>query len=66
MGQGGTPILAGEREVGTLYTQSGGRGIAHLRFDWAVPGMTAADIGSRAETFAAAWRMLSTAAGADG
>ena len=37
----GTPILAGEREVGTLYTQSGGRGIAHLRFDWAVPDMAA-------------------------
>ncbi len=37
----GTPILAGEREVGTLYTQSGGRGLAHLRFDWAVPDMTA-------------------------
>ena len=39
----GTPILAGEREVGTLFTQSGGRGIAHLRFDWAVPGMVAGD-----------------------
>ncbi len=37
----GTPIRAGEREVGTLYTQSGGRGIAHLRYDWAVPGMEA-------------------------
>jgi hypothetical protein len=37
----GTPILAGEREVGTLYTQSGGRGLAHLRFDWAVRDMMA-------------------------
>jgi folate-binding protein YgfZ len=39
----GTPIRAGEREVGTLFTQSGGRGIAHLRFDWAVPGMQAGE-----------------------
>lgn len=29
----GTPILAGEKEAGTLYTQAGGRAIAHLRFD---------------------------------
>ncbi|MBP1806217.1 YgfZ/GcvT domain-containing protein [Rubellimicrobium aerolatum] len=30
----GTPILTGDgREAGALYTQSGGRGIAHLRFD---------------------------------
>jgi 2-dehydro-3-deoxyphosphogalactonate aldolase len=29
------------------------------------PGMSAAEIGSRAETFAAAWRMLSTAASTD-
>lgn len=37
----GTPILAGEREVGTLYTQAGGLGIAHLRFDRAEGGMAA-------------------------
>lgn len=29
----GTPILAEGREVGRLFTQSGGRGIAHLRLD---------------------------------
>ena len=29
----GTPILAEGREVGQLFTQSGGRGIAHLRLD---------------------------------
>lgn len=29
----GTPILSGEKEAGTLFTQSGGRAIAHLRFD---------------------------------
>ena len=29
----GTEILAGDRPAGTLYTQSGGRGIAYLRFD---------------------------------
>ncbi len=29
----GTPISAEGRPVGTLYTQSGGRGIAHLRLD---------------------------------
>lgn len=30
----GTPILTADgREAGTLYTQAGGRGIAHLRFD---------------------------------
>jgi folate-binding protein YgfZ len=38
----GTPILAQDgREAGTLYTQSGGRAIAQLRFDRAGPGMTA-------------------------
>lgn len=31
----GTPVMAGERAVGTLYTQSGGFGLAHLRLDWA-------------------------------
>lgn len=29
----GTPILSGEREAGTLFTQSGGQAIAYLRFD---------------------------------
>lgn len=29
----GTPILSGDREAGTLFTQSGGRAIAYLRFD---------------------------------
>ena len=39
----GTPIMAGDRQAGTLFTQSGGQGLAHLRLDWAVPGMTAGD-----------------------
>ncbi|MDO5370896.1 folate-binding protein YgfZ [Paracoccus sp. (in: a-proteobacteria)] len=39
----GTPILMADgREAGTLYTQSGGRGIAHLRFDRMGEGLTAA------------------------
>jgi hypothetical protein len=29
----GTPILQGAREAGVLFTQSGGRALAHLRFD---------------------------------
>ncbi|MDO8883252.1 folate-binding protein YgfZ [Pseudotabrizicola sp.] len=29
----GTPILSGEKDAGTLFTQSGGRAIAYLRFD---------------------------------
>ncbi|MFN4131189.1 MAG: YgfZ/GcvT domain-containing protein [Paracoccaceae bacterium] len=29
----GTPILSGEKEVGTLFTQSGGKAIVWLRFD---------------------------------
>jgi folate-binding protein YgfZ len=33
----GTPVAAGDKHAGTLYTQSGGHGIAHLRFDRA-PG----------------------------
>lgn len=37
----GTPILSEGREAGTLFTQSGGRGIAQLRFDRAAPGMEA-------------------------
>ncbi len=40
----GTPILTGDgREAGVLYTQAGGRGIAHLRFDRAGPGMVAGE-----------------------
>ena len=37
----GTPILAEGREVGRLFTQSGGRGIAHLRLDKAEGAMWA-------------------------
>ena len=37
----GTEIVAGEKPAGALYTQSGGVGIAFLRFDRAGPGMTA-------------------------
>lgn len=39
----GTPIMAGEKQAGVLYTQSGGFGIAYLRFDWANGEMTAGD-----------------------
>lgn len=38
----GTPIMAGEKEAGTLFTQSGGRAIAYLRFDRAKGPLTAA------------------------
>lgn len=37
----GTEITLAEKPVGTLYTVSGGQGIAYLRFDRAKPGMTA-------------------------
>ena len=38
----GSAIMTPEgKPAGTLYTQSGGRGIAYLRFDRAVPGMAA-------------------------
>ncbi|KIC35438.1 CAF17-like 4Fe-4S cluster assembly/insertion protein YgfZ [Leisingera sp. ANG-M7] len=37
----GTEITAGGKPVGTLYTQSGGKGIAYLRFDRAKGGMQA-------------------------
>ena len=37
----GTPITAGGKEVGTLYTQSGGHALAHLRFDRIGPDMQA-------------------------
>ena len=37
----GTPIRRDGREVGTLFTQSGGRAIAHVRFDRLGEGMEA-------------------------
>ena len=40
----GTPILSGDKEAGTLFTQSGGRAIAYLRFDRAEGPLTAAGI----------------------
>jgi folate-binding protein YgfZ len=39
----GTPIMAGEKEAGTLYTQAGDRAIAWLRFDRASGPLTAGD-----------------------
>ena len=39
----GTPIEAGGRAVGTLFSQCDGLGIAHLRFDKAGPDMTAGE-----------------------
>ena len=39
----GTPILRDGKAVGTLYTQSGGRGLAYLRHDRAGDGMTAGE-----------------------
>jgi folate-binding protein YgfZ len=39
----GTPIHAGEKPAGTLYTQSGGRAIAYLRFDRAKGEMQAGE-----------------------
>lgn len=39
----GTDITAGGKPVGTLYTQSGGHALAHLRFDRATGEMTAGD-----------------------
>ena len=39
----GTEILAGEKVVGRLFTQSDGYGIAYLRFDQALGHMTAGD-----------------------
>ncbi len=38
----GTPILQDDRPAGTLFTQSGGQGIAYLRFDRATGPMQAA------------------------
>ncbi len=39
----GCDIYAGEKPVGRLFTQSGGFGLAHVRFDQAVGVMTAKD-----------------------
>jgi len=39
----GTPIMAGEKEVGTLHTVSGNRALAYLRFDRAEGEMTAGE-----------------------
>ncbi len=39
----GTPIMAGDRVAGTLFTQSGGFAMAHLRLDWAQGEMQAGD-----------------------
>ena len=39
----GTPIMSGEREAGTLYTQAHGNGIAFLRFNRAGGAMTAGE-----------------------
>ncbi|WP_370267405.1 folate-binding protein YgfZ [Nioella sp.] len=39
----GTEIMAGDKPAGTLFTQSGGRAIAYLRFDRAGGDMTAGD-----------------------
>jgi len=38
-----TPIMAGGRAAGTLFTQSGGFALAHLRLDLAQGEMTAGD-----------------------
>lgn len=39
----GTSITVDGRDVGTVFTQSGGRAIAHVRFDRLGPGMRAGD-----------------------
>ncbi len=39
----GTQILSMGKPVGTLFTQSGGKAIAYLRFDRAKGDMTAGD-----------------------
>ena len=39
----GTEIMAGDKPVGTLFTQSGDQAIAYLRFDRAVGAMAAQD-----------------------
>ena len=39
----GTPVMAGEKQAGTLFTQADGRGIAYLRHDRATGEMRAGD-----------------------
>lgn len=39
----GTPIVAGGKPAGTLFTVAGARGLAHLRFDRAGAGMQAGE-----------------------
>lgn len=39
----GTPITLEGREVGTVFTQSGGQAIAHVRHDRVAPGMQAGE-----------------------
>lgn len=39
----GTPILSKEKPAGVLYTNTGGLGLAYLRFDRITPDMTAGD-----------------------
>ncbi len=39
----GTPIMAQDRAAGTLFTQSSGFALAHLRLDWAQGEMCAGD-----------------------
>lgn len=43
----GTDVLAGGKPAGTVFTQSGGRGIAYLRFDRAEGEMMAGDVALR-------------------
>ena len=45
----GTPILRDGREVGTVFTQRGGRAIAQVRFDRIGEGMTAGEAAIHAE-----------------
>ncbi|MDR9427766.1 MAG: folate-binding protein [Salibaculum sp.] len=39
----GTPLMAGEKPAGTLYTQAGGKALAYLRFDRVKEPMQAGD-----------------------
>ena len=41
--EAGTPILKGDREVGTLHSVAGNQALAYLRFDRTGEGMTAGD-----------------------
>ena len=45
----GTPVMRDGREVGQVWTQSGGQAIAYLRFDRIGPGMEAAGVPVEAE-----------------